>query len=79
MFVGRSIASYNTVLYTMRQNFGARDAGGRGQQTFDLRTTVHAVTAVEAALFDLLGQYLNVPVAALLGEGQQRPAVKMLG
>ena len=56
-----------------------RDAGGRGLQTFDLRTTVHAVTAVEAALLDLLGQFLGVPVAALLGEGQQRSAVKMLG
>src|SRR5439155_17718247 len=56
-----------------------RDAGGRGQQTFDLRTTIHAVTALEAALLDLLGQFLGVPVAALLGEGQQRKAVETLG
>ena len=56
-----------------------RDAGGRGQQTFDLRTTIHAVTAIESALLDLLGQHLDVPVAALLGEGQQRDAVEMLG
>jgi glucarate dehydratase len=40
---------------------------------------VHAVTAIESALLDLLGQHLNVPMAALLGEGQQRDAVKMLG
>jgi glucarate dehydratase len=40
---------------------------------------IHAVTAVEASLLDLLGQFLGVPVAALLGEGQQRSAVKMLG
>ena len=79
LVVGRSIASYNDVLNAIRKKFAARDAGGRGQQTFDLRTTVHAVTAVETALLDLLGQYLNVPVAALLGEGQQRSAVKMLG
>ena len=46
-----------------------------GLQTFDLRTTIHAVTAVESALLDLLGQHLGVPVAALLGEGQQRDAV----
>ena len=46
--------------------------GGRGLQTFDLRTTIHAVTAIESALLDLLGQHLGVPVAALLGEGQQR-------
>src|SRR6202007_519600 len=37
------------------------------------------VHAVEAALLDLLGQFLDVPVAALLGEGQQRSAVKTLG
>jgi glucarate dehydratase len=79
LVIGRSIATFNDILNGMRQKFAARDAEGRGQQTFDLRTMVHAVTAVEAALLDLLGQHLNVPVAALLGEGQQRPAVKMLG
>ncbi|KAF1054778.1 MAG: Glucarate dehydratase [Burkholderia gladioli] len=63
----------------MRSTFADRDAGGRGLQTFDLRTTIHAVTALEAALLDLLGQHLNVPVAALLGEGQQRDEVEMLG
>ena len=52
---------------------------GRGLQTFDLRTTIHAVTAVESALLDLLGQFMNVPVAALLGEGMQRDKVEMLG
>jgi len=79
LVIGRSIATFNDILNGMRQKFAARDAEGRGQQTFDLRTMVHAVTAVEAALLDLLGQHLDVPVAALLGEGQQRPAVKMLG
>jgi glucarate dehydratase len=34
---------------------------------------------IEAALLDLLGKHLNVPVAALLGEGQQRNKVKTLG
>ncbi|MFV2119211.1 enolase C-terminal domain-like protein, partial [Streptomyces sp. Act-28] len=56
-----------------------RDSGGRGAQTFDLRTTVHAVTAVESALLDLLGQHLDVPVAALLGDGRQRDSVRVLG
>ena len=79
LVVGRSIATFNDILNAMRQKFASRDSEGRGLQTFDLRTTVHAVTAVEAALLDLLGQYLNVPVAALLGEGQQRSSVKMLG
>ena len=79
LVIGRSIATFNDILNAMRQKFASRDSEGRGLQTFDLRTTVHAVTAVEAALLDLLGQYLNVPVAALLGEGQQRSSVKMLG
>jgi glucarate dehydratase len=45
----------------------------------DLRTTIHVVTAIEAAMLDLLGQFLDVPVAELLGEGQQRSSVQVLG
>ena len=77
--VGQSIGNVQAVLNTMRTRFADRDVGGRGMQTFDLRTTIHAVTAVESAMLDLLGQHLNVPVAALLGEGQQRSSVEMLG
>jgi len=79
LIVGRPLSNTQAVLQAMRDRFADRDAGGRGLQTFDLRTTIHAVTAVESALLDLLGQYLDVPVAALLGEGQQRAAVEMLG
>src|SRR6266480_1981375 len=79
LVVGRSIGNYNDILNTMRKSFADRDTGGRGLQTFDQRVAIHAVTAVEASLLDLLGQFLGVPVAALLGEGQQRSAVKMLG
>ncbi|WP_186206152.1 glucarate dehydratase [Burkholderia gladioli] len=77
--VGQSIGNLQAMLNRVRSTFADRDAGGRGLQTFDLRTTIHAVTALEAALLDLLGQHLNVPVAALLGEGQQRDEVEMLG
>ena len=76
---GRSIGDLQATLNQMREQFADRDSGGRGLQTFDLRTTIHAVTAVESALLDLQGQLMNVPVAALLGEGQQRDAVQMLG
>ena len=79
LVVGQPIGAYNNILNAVRRHFADRDAGGRGLQTFDLRITIHAVTAVEAALLDLLGQFLGVPVAALLGEGQQREAVEMLG
>jgi glucarate dehydratase len=76
---GRPIGELQAILNAMRARFADRDAGGRGLQTFDLRTTIHALTAVESALLDLQGQHLGVPVAALLGEGQQRSAVQMLG
>ena len=79
LVVGQPIGNVQAVLRSMHERFADRDAGGRGQQTFDLRTTIHAVTAVESALLDLLGQHLGVPVAALLGEGQQRDSVEMLG
>ncbi len=79
LVVGRPIAAYNQILKEIQERFAGLDAGGRGLQTFDLRTAVHAVTAVEAALLDLLGQFLGVPAAALLGEGQQRDRVPALG
>jgi len=79
LVVGARVGDYRKVLRAIGAAFADRDAGGRGAQTFDLRTTVHAVTAVESALLDLLGQHLEVPVAALLGDGKQRDAVRMLG
>ena len=79
LIVGQSIGNYQAILNAMRTQFAERDSGGRGLQTFDLRIAIHAVTAAESALLDLLGQHLDVPVAALLGEGQQRDAVQMLG
>ncbi|MEU9335936.1 enolase C-terminal domain-like protein [Streptomyces sp. NPDC048290] len=79
LVVGASVGDPHAVLRALRDRFGERDAGGRGAQTFDLRVTVHAVTAVESALLDLLGQYLGVPVAALLGEGVRRTSVPVLG
>ena len=75
----RSIWDLHAVLGEMRQRFADRDSSGRGLQTFDLRTTIHAVTAVESAMLDLQGQHMGLPVAALLGEGRQREAVQVLG
>lgn len=79
LVVGSSIGAYNDTLNLMRAAFADRDSEGRGLQTFDLRTMVHAVTAVEAALLDLLGKFLELPVASLLGTGRQRKNVEMLG
>jgi glucarate dehydratase len=79
LVVGQPLGQWNQVLNGMRSRFADRDSAGRGNQTFDLRVAIHAVTAVESALLDLLGQFLDVPVAALLGEGQQRASVAVLG
>jgi glucarate dehydratase len=79
LVLGQSIASYNATLNAVRLRFADRDFQGRGSQTFDLRITVHALTAIESALLDLFGQFLGLPVAALLGEGQQRESVPVLG
>ncbi|MBN3456356.1 enolase C-terminal domain-like protein [Mycolicibacterium sp.] len=76
---GRSIGTYHAILAGIRREFADRDSAGRGAQTFDLRVMIHAVTAVESALLDLLGKHLGVPVAALLGDGRQRDRVQALG
>lgn len=77
--IGSSIGNYKNVLLAVQKSLETGEPDERGLQTFDLRTGVHVVTAIEAALLDLLGKHLNVPVAALLGDGMQRDAVKVLG
>jgi len=79
LIIGHGLGEYKNLLSLVRQTFADRDAAGRGNQTFDLRTTIHVVTGIEAALLDLLGQHLGVNVASLLGDGQQRDEVEMLG
>ena len=79
LVVGSSIGDHLATLRRVRLEFASRDSAGRGAQTFDLRTTIHVVTALEAAFLDLLGKHLAVPVAALLGDGRQRDEVEALG
>lgn len=79
LVAGTSVGAYRSTLRAVRHRFADRDAGGRGAQTFDLRTTVHVLTALESALLDLLGQHLEVPVAELLGDGLVRSEVPVLG
>lgn len=79
LVVGASVGDYRNTLQRVQKGFADRDSGGRGLQTFDLRTTVHAVTAIEACFLDLLGKHLGVPAASLLGQGIQRRRVKVLG
>ena len=76
---GKQIGRYPSLLREIGAAFKSRDASGRGSQTFDQRVTIHAVAALECALLDLLGQFLGVPMAELLGDGQVRSEVEMLG
>ncbi len=76
---GTSIGAYkNTLLKVSKWLSENIKDDVRGQQTFDLRTGVHVVTAIEAPLLDLLGKYLDVPAAALMGDGVQRDRVRFL-
>jgi glucarate dehydratase len=79
LVVGQRIANFAAILAGVSGRFRDLDVAGRGHQTFDLRVAVHATTAVECALLDLLGQQLEVPLAALLGDGVQRTRVDALG
>jgi glucarate dehydratase len=79
LLIGRSIAEHASLLRSFATRHAGQDAQGRGLQTYDERVTIHAVTALECALLDLLGQHLGVPVAELLGDGRQRDTVPVLG
>ncbi|HEX7388431.1 MAG TPA: enolase C-terminal domain-like protein [Castellaniella sp.] len=76
---GQPIGSYAELLNQCQQATLTQGEDRRGNQTFDLRTGIHAVTALESALLDLFGQYLGVPVASLLADGRQRSRVEVLG
>jgi glucarate dehydratase len=95
LVVGQSIGLYNNILNTVRKQLLSPNTTGpqatvhkvtsaaeaavlKQPHEINLRTD-NVLTAIEAALLDLLGQFLGVPVAALLGSGQQRDAVRMLG
>lgn len=62
LVIGKTVGAMNNILADIRTTFADRDAAGRGKQTFDLRVMIHAVTAIESALLDLLGQHLNLAV-----------------
>ena len=77
--VGQRVGDRLRLVAEVQHRYADRDADGRGAQTFDLRSTIHAATGIECALLDLLGQHLGLPVAALLGDGVQRTSVPVLG
>ncbi len=79
LVVGTSIGDYKNTVLKVKHSLEGQENDVRGSQTFDLRTGVHVLTAIETPLLDLLGKHLGVPVASLLGDGMQRDKVRMLG
>lgn len=95
LIIGQSIGLYNNILNSIRRQLLERSTTGPQATVHKVTSAAEAavlkqpheinlradnvLTAIEAALLDLLGQFLDVPVAALLGNGQQRDAVRMLG
>lgn len=77
--IGQPIAKLNQIVHRVHKGHQGADfeTFGKGAWTFELK--VNAVAALEAALLDLMGQFLNVPVAELLGHGKQRDKVTVLG
>ncbi|KFC71479.1 enolase C-terminal domain-like protein [Massilia sp. LC238] len=87
---GSEVARYQRTLNLIRASHGAHTGGMQHQVSSAAEAAVlrqpheinlrldNVITAVEAALLDLLGQHLGVPVCELLGAGQQRERVPML-
>ena len=93
LVIGKSIGLYNGILNAIRQRFVSGKAAHQAtvhqvtsaseakvlKQPHEINLRMdNVITAVEAALLDLLGQHLGVPVCELLGAGKQRDAVRML-
>jgi glucarate dehydratase len=80
--VGRQINEYRSILRTLTDRHNVRSRNSEGLQNLslsNLKDVVHAETAVESALLDLWGKFLNMPVCDLLGDGRQRYDVVVLG
>ena len=87
---GTEVARYQRTLNAIRASHGAHTGSMQHQvssaaeaallrQPHEINLRLdNVITAVEAALLDLLGQHLGVPVCELLGSGQQRERVPML-
>lgn len=83
LVIGREIGRYKGILDSIHKAASkASDDDGEGIQSLDiskLKFVVKAEWAIECALLDLLGQYMELPMCELLGEGKQRDKVETLG
>lgn len=90
LVLGTELARYQRTLNAIRASHGAHSGTMQHQVSSAAEAAVlrqpheinlrldNVITAVEAALLDLLGQHLGVPVCELLGSGRQRDRVPML-
>ncbi|WP_302226304.1 enolase C-terminal domain-like protein [Veillonella magna] len=83
LVIGKEIGAYRSVVNRLRTgSWKAAGNNGEGLQGLDLKNlkfVVRSEAAVECAMLDLLGQYMELPVCDLLGDGRQRDEVTMLG
>lgn len=85
LVVGQSIGNYRSVVRSLAAvNKSPWRAGddGEGIQNLNiskLKYVVQAESAVETAMLDLLGKFMDLPVCALLANGQRRDKIRMLG
>lgn len=83
LVVGQPVGKYRAILDTIHKtSTRAPEDDGEGIQSLDiskLKYVVKAEWAIECALLDLLGQYLDLPMCELLGDGKQRDQVETLG
>lgn len=80
---GQQIGRYRAILDSIHKaSTRAEEDDGEGIQSLDiskLKFVVKAEWAIECALLDLLGQYMDLPMCELLGDGKQRDKVETLG
>ncbi|MDR0708935.1 MAG: glucarate dehydratase [Spirochaetaceae bacterium] len=79
---GRRIVDYRSIIQSLKRIHEQSARNSEGLQNLslaNLKDVVHAETAVEAALLDLMGQFVGLPVCELLAEGRQREDVVVLG
>lgn len=77
LVIGQPLSRWRRTVQQVQNAMQGRDAANIFW-TYE-QTAIHAITAIETALLDLFGKYLGVPVCELLGDGQQRERVPVLG
>ncbi len=83
LVIGQEIGRYKGILDAIHKAAARSDEDdGEGIQSLDiskLKFVVKAEWAIECALLDLLGQYMELPMCELLGNGKQRDKIETLG